>query len=73
MQSRIFRLEGDRGPKKKKKGREENQVSAPMSSADDEGKRVAEGRIERGTRERGFMCSLVNERQALKVTGCVYY
>lgn len=26
-----------------------------------------------GTRERGFMCSLVNERQALKVTGCVYY
>ena len=26
-----------------------------------------------GTREWGFMCSLVNERQALKVTGCVYY
>lgn len=26
-----------------------------------------------GTRERGFMCSLVNERLALKVTGCVYY
>lgn len=26
-----------------------------------------------GMREQGFMCSLVNERQALKVTGCVYY
>lgn len=26
-----------------------------------------------GTREPGFMCSLVNERRALKVTGCVYY
>ena len=48
-----------------------NQVSAPMSPVD-EGKRERE--IDReGTREWGFMCSLVNERQALKVTGCVYY
>lgn len=46
-----------------------NQVSAPMSPAD-EGKREID---REGTRERGFMCSLVNERQALKVTGCVYY
>lgn len=26
-----------------------------------------------GTREQGFACSVVNGRQALKVTGCVYY
>lgn len=26
-----------------------------------------------GTREQGFTCSVVNGRQALKVTGCVYY
>lgn len=46
-----------------------NQVSAPVSPV--------EGRdrwIDReGTREQGFTCSVVNGRQALKVTGCVYY
>lgn len=26
-----------------------------------------------GTREQAFACSVVNGRQALKVTGCVYY
>lgn len=50
-----------------------NQVSASMSPVD-EGKRGSDRWIDReGTRERGFMCSLVNERLALKVTGCVYY
>lgn len=46
-----------------------NHVLAPMSPAD-EGKRE---RDREGMREWVFMCSLVNERQALKVTGCVYY
>ena len=36
--------------------------------------RGGDGWIDReGTREQGFTCSVVNGRQALKVTGCVYY
>lgn len=49
-----------------------NRVSAPMSPADEGKKKEREGDRE-GMSKWGFMCSLVNERQALKVTGCVYY
>lgn len=58
VQRRIAALEASRA---------KNQVSASMSPADER-----EGESE-GGREQGFMCSLVNESQALKVTGCVYY
>ncbi len=61
VQRRICCLGGGQGQK------------SGFSSNEPSGWREEREREREGTRERGFMCSLVNERQALKVTGCVYY
>lgn len=68
-QWRICCLGGGKGPKrerKKKKIRFQLRWARWMKGME----REIDGG---GMSEQGFMCSLVNEKQALKVTGCVYY
>lgn len=61
VQRKICCLGGGRGQK------------SCFSSNEPSGWRQKTERDREGMRDWGFMCSLVNERQALKVTGCVYY
>lgn len=63
VQKRICCLGGCRG---QKSGFSSNEPSRWREKKEREGDRE-------GMSKWGFMCSLVNERQALKVTGCVYY
>lgn len=63
VQKRICCLGGCRG---QKSGFSSNEPSRWRGKKEREGDRE-------GMSKWGFMCSLVNERQALKVTGCVYY
>lgn len=63
VQKRICCLGGCRG---QKSGFSSNEPSRWREKKERERERG-------GMSKWGFMCSLVNERQAMKVTGCVYY